>query len=149
MCGHAVAPSCSHPDGARIGEGTHVGRENGILVGITERKRWCFSLIGAVSLVLALAGCDTFFEFDLLATDCVAREPLQGVAAVTHLDAGYGEEDHHGTTDAAGKIFITLNEPDGVTVTLTLSKAGYQTWTKQFRGEPAKPYPVCLQPALP
>ena len=35
-----------------------------------------------------------------------------------------------------------------MTVTVTLAKVGYQDWTKQFRGEPSKPYAVCVQPAL-
>jgi hypothetical protein len=96
-----------------------------------------------------VCGCDTFFELDLVVTDCVTGQPLQGVAASTHLDDGSSEEDHNGTTDMAGRVFLHLNEPDSVTVTLSLTKGGYQDWTKQFRGEPAKPYTVCLQPAQP
>jgi hypothetical protein len=114
-------------------------------VGLPRRP----SLIGAVLVVLALLGCDTFFECDLLVTDCMTGQPLQGVAASSHLDDGFGEEDHHATTDMAGRVVIGLNEPDGVVVTVTLTKVGYQDWTKQFRGEPPKPYSVCLQPALP
>ena len=107
------------------------------------------SLIGAVVAVFALSGCDTFFQLDLVVTDCMTGQPLQGVAVSTHLDDGFGEEDHHATTDMAGKVFIELNEPDGVTVTVTLAKVGYQDWTKQFRGEPPKPYAICVQPGLP
>jgi len=96
-----------------------------------------------------LVGCDSFFEFDVVVTDCGTGQPLQGAVATTHLDDGFGEEDHTATTDVDGKVFIHLNEPDGVTVTLKLARTGYQTWTKQFRGEPPKPYSVCLEPALP
>jgi hypothetical protein len=118
-------------------------------VGMAERRWRCCNLIGAVSLALALTGCDTFFELDLIVTECVAEQPLQEVAAVTHLHGDYSEDDQHEATDASGKVFISLNAPDHATVTLTLSKAGYADWTKQFRGEPVKPYRVCLQRALP
>jgi len=123
--------------------------DDAICPAVPASLRRSLRLIGAVLVATALFGCDTFFECDLLVTDCMTGQPLQGVAASTHLDDGFGEEDHHGTTDAAGKVLIGLNEPDGVTVTVTLAKVGYQNWTKQFRGEPAKPYAVCLQPALP
>jgi len=124
-----------------------------------RKGRFSFRMLGkwrrhsglAVAGVLAvvLLGCDTFFEFDVVVTDCVTGEPLPGAVATTHLDDGFGEEDHTSATDANGKVFIHLNEPDGVTVTLTIDRTGYQTWTKRFRGEPSKPYSVCLEPASP
>ena len=98
----------------------------------TWRRR--AGLAGAGVLALVLLGCDTFFEFRLVVTDCATGRPLQGAVATTHLDDGFGEEDHTAATDANGTVFIHLNEPDGVTVTLTIARTGYQTWTKQFRG---------------
>jgi hypothetical protein len=111
-----------------------------------QRRPW-LRLTGA--LVLALTACDTFFELDLVVTDCVTGLPLKGVTVATHLGDEFSDQDHREETDAAGKVFITLNAPDETTVTLTLTKAGYQTWTKQFEAEPPKPYSICLEPAPP
>ena len=100
-----------------------------------------------VPCLLGLAGCDTFFDITATVTACDTGAPLEGVAAVSHLDDGIGEEDHHVTSDAAGRFQLHLNEPDGVTVTVTLTKPGYQTWTHQYRGAPAPPVTICLDPA--
>jgi hypothetical protein len=96
--------------------------------------------------LLALASCDTFFRIDATVTACDTGAPLEGVAVVSHLDQGFGEEDHHLTTDAAGRFHLVLNEPDGVTATLTLTKVGYQTWTHQYQGQPTPPVAICLDP---
>jgi hypothetical protein len=105
----------------------------------------------AVIVVAALlaAGCDTFFTLDATVTDCTTQAPLAGVTAVLHLDDGFGEDDHTEVTDADGKIHIGMNEPDGVTATLTLSKDGFQTLSRQFVGAPRAPVEICLDPAGP
>lgn len=109
----------------------------------TKRGQW---LRLASALGLALAACDTFFEFDLVVTDCVTKQPLSGVAAVTRAQ---DEPDHREETDAAGKASFHLNKPDQYNVTLTLTKPTYQNLTEQFRAAPGSPYRVCLEPVQP
>jgi hypothetical protein len=105
--------------------------------------------LAVMAMAPTLAGCDTFFDFDAVVTACDTGQPLEGVEVVTHLDDGHGEPDHHAVTDADGRVRIHLNEPDGVVVTVTMTKAGYETWSRQYRGEPGSGHDVCLTPAAP
>ena len=82
-------------------------------------------------------------------TDCATDEALSGVEATTHLHGGYGEEDHHETTDAKGNFSITLNAPDDASVTVTLTKSGYTSWSHRYDGEPKEHVTICLEPSAP
>ena len=102
-----------------------------------------------VVAAIVAAGCDTFFTIDATVTDCTTQAPLADVTAVLHLDDGVGEEDHTQITGADGQLHIRMNEPAGVTATLTLTKADYQTWSHQYRGNPAGRVDICLDPIGP
>jgi hypothetical protein len=103
-----------------------------------------------LALGIACAGCDTFFTFDAVVTDCASGLPLEGVAITVRIDKGVSAEGYIGvpdTTDAAGKIHIELNQPDSDVVTIGLVKTGYQTWTHQYDGQPKGQVAVCLTPS--
>jgi len=102
-----------------------------------------------VVAAIVAAGCDTFFTIDATVTDCTAQAPLADVTAVLHLDDGFGEEDQTRITGADGKLHIVMNEPDSVTATLSLTKTDYQTWLRQYRGNPDGPVDICLDPTGP
>ena len=105
--------------------------------------RW----IIAAALFLSPVACDTFFVLDATVVACDSMQPLEGVAATLHLDAGgYGEEDHIAVTAADGELHLVMNEPDRVTATLTLSKDGYQDWSHQYKGAPETAVTICLPP---
>jgi hypothetical protein len=87
--------------------------------------------------------------YDLVSNAFAVTYAMEGVAVTTHLDDGIGEEDHHVTTDATGHVAITLNEPEGVVVTVTMTKPGYQDWTQQYHGAPKSRVDVCLTPSPP
>jgi len=101
------------------------------------------------ALCLSLAACDTFFTLDATVVACDTLRPLEGVQATLHLDDGFGEEDHVATTAADGQLHLVMNEPDHVTATLTLTKDGYQDWSRQYRGDPPAPLTICLSPLAP
>lgn len=107
-----------------------------------------FSRLAFLVLLASIfaAGCDTFFTVDATVIACDSKVPLEGVAATLHLDQGVSEEDHHDVTDAAGKISMTMNEPDTVTATLSLTKAGFVDWSQHYRGAPKRPVDICLVP---
>lgn len=102
-----------------------------------------------VVAAIVAAGCDTFFTIDVTVTDCGTQAPLAEVTAVLHLVDGFGEEDHTGITGEDGKLHIVMNEPAGVTATLTLTKTGYQTWSHQYQGNPDGPLAICMDPIGP
>lgn len=105
-----------------------------------------------LALGIACAGCDTFFTFDAVVTDCGSGLPLEGVAITVRIDQGVSAAGYIGvpeTTDAAGKIRIVLNQPDSDVVTIGLDKTGYQPWSHQYNGQPKGQVAVCLTSSSP
>jgi hypothetical protein len=90
--------------------------------------------------------CDTFFTIDATVTACDTKKPLPGVTATSHLHGGFGEEDHHETTDKDGNFNMRLNEPSDGDVTITLEKTGYVTWSRRYHGQPERHVEICLEP---
>jgi len=115
-----------------------------------KRKRAFLSTL--LALGIACAGCDTFFTFDAVVTDCSSGLPLEGVAITVRIDRGVSAMGYIGvpeTTDAAGKIRIVLNQPDSDVVTIGLDKTGYQPWSHQYDGQPDGQVAVCLTSSSP
>jgi hypothetical protein len=109
-------------------------------------------LSAMLALGIACAGCDTFFTFDAVVTDCASGLPLEGVAITVRIDKGVSAAGYVGvpeTTDASGKIRIVLNQPDSDVVTIGLDKAEYQPWSHRYNGQPKGQVAVCLTPSSP
>lgn len=97
--------------------------------------------------LLALVACDRFFVLEVQVTECGSREPLAGVSARLKLDKGIGEEDRFTTSDADGRLSLTMNEPPNAWATLVLEASGYEAWSRQFQGAPRELVTVCLEAA--
>jgi len=95
--------------------------------------------------LLAPVGCDRFFVLEVTVTGCESGRPLAGVSAHLKLDKGVGEEDHFATTTDQGRLSLLMNEAPNAWATLSLEAAGYETWSRQFRGAPENPIGVCLR----
>ena len=83
---------------------------------------------------------------EAIVTDCATQVPVSGVKATLKLDRGVGEPDRTADTGPDGRLRILMNEPLSAWATLTLEKAGYRSWTRQFQGTPSeRPVRICLQ----
>ena len=105
------------------------------------------ALVPLAALTFLGGSCDTSFTINATATACDTKEPLAGVEVTTHLHGGFGEQDHHATTDADGNFNIGLNEPSHADVTVTLEKSGYATWSRRYDGQPEHHVEICLEPS--
>jgi hypothetical protein len=141
------------PNNVTAVSGPSVALRLQVLLGMApsiKGKRAVLSTI--LALGIASAGCDTFFTFEAVVTDCASGLPLEGVAITVRIDKGVsaaGYVDVPETTDASGKIRIVLNQPDSDVVTIGLDKTGYQPWSHQYDGQPKGQVVVCLTPSSP
>ena len=117
-----------------------------LLIPVLDRRNMTReSTVVAVGVLLLIA-CDRFFSIEAIVTDCATQVPVSGVKATLKLDRGVGEPDRTADTGPDGRLRILMNEPLSAWATLTLEKAGYRSWTRQFQGTPSeRPVRICLQ----
>lgn len=111
------------------------------------------STLALAALVLALGGCDTFFQVRGTLTDCATGIPIAGATVVTATDPGAwgGPETEMTTTDAKGHFEASLDKPMDEAATITFSKSGFVPLSHDFKGLPTWPYQIdfCLDAAAP
>jgi hypothetical protein len=101
----------------------------------------------ATPALLILTGCDSFYRVDAVVTDCATHEPVAGVHVTIRVEEAVGTPSPRIVeleTPPDGRILVTLNQPDSVTATLTLTKSGYTSWTTQLGSRGERPLRICL-----
>jgi hypothetical protein len=108
-------------------------------------------LVWLLVLVGTLSGCDTFFQVKGNLTQCGTGAAIVGAEVVVMTDPGAwdGPEMKTTTTGDTGHFFVGLNKPMDEAATVSFSKAGFTSFSRDFpKGVPTWPYQFdpCLDP---